>query len=190
MTGAMLTHSDDPIAAAAFTDTGVYGWWFDVMQGHAGRDFHFGSSGFGPGLASWLELSPTFNLARVQAPLLIRNAEGLGGSWDWYAGLRSLAKPVELWSLPTGTHDVYQASQRIRMNQLLVDWFCFWLVGKERTESGAYAGETEELLAEQYARWHMLQALRDAEMKAGRPPLYNWVATAREAPIVNSSAAQ
>jgi dipeptidyl aminopeptidase/acylaminoacyl peptidase len=178
-TASMFTHSNYPIAAAAFTDTGVWGWWYNFISIPSdGPADMFGTSPFGPGLANWLELSPTFNLKRVQTPLLIWSAENLLSTWDWYSGLRGLHKPVELWSMEgNGTHDIYQASMRIRMNQLLVDWFCFWLNGEERAVPGAYTGETAASLSEQYVRWHELRALHEADIKNPRPPLLHWTAT-------------
>jgi len=180
-TAYLFTHSEYPIAAAAFGDTGGDGWWSYLSYGGSQKpDPHFGTQPFSEGIAPWLELSPLFNLARVRTPLLMFEAESPLGTWDWYAGLRSLHKPVEFWSLPTGTHDVYQASQRLRMNQLTVDWFRFWLKDEERRVRGAYQGETAEALADQYVRWRALRAMHESDMKKPRPPLLKWSATPRE----------
>lgn len=177
-TGYLFTHSEYAIAAAAFGDTGGDGLWsYFSWGGSQGTVAHFGTQPFGDGIGPWLELSPSFNLARVRTPLLMFQAESPLGTWDFYAGLRSLNRPVELWSLPTGTHDVYQASQRMRMNQLLVDWFCFWLKAEQRTEVGAYAGETAQSLADQYARWGGFRKQQEGILKQPRPPLLKWTAT-------------
>jgi hypothetical protein len=177
-TASMLTHSDYPIAAAAFGDTAADGFWFYLQGGGSQKkEPHFGSQPFGSGIAPWLELSPTFNLTRVRTPLLMFDAESPSGMWDFYAGLRSLGSPVEFWNLPTGTHDIYQASQRIRMNQLIVDWFRFWLKGEERGDSGAYKGETAQTLAEQYARWREFRKRQEVILRQPRPPLLSWTST-------------
>jgi hypothetical protein len=169
-TAYLFTHSDYPIAAAAFGDTAVYGWWYYMLTGGSQQKVaQFGTSPFGGGIVPWLEQSPTFNLDRVRTPLLMWTAEFVIDPWDLYAGLRSLGKPVELWNLPTGTHDIYQASQRLRMNQLLVDWFRFWL-NEEEDDSPAKAA--------QYARWREFRRQQERLLAQPRPPLLKWTATA------------
>jgi hypothetical protein len=70
--------------------------------------------------------------------------DGVTALWDWYVGLRRLGKPVEYWSFPDITHDVFKIDERMRINQLAVDWFRFWLQGEEDPEPGK---------AGQFARW-------------------------------------
>jgi hypothetical protein len=134
----------------------------------------FGSLPYGKGLANWLDMAPSFSLERVETPLLMWGAGGLDSIWDWYAGLRGINKPVEMWFLPTGTHDLFQASQRLRMNQLLVDWFCFWLKSERRTQL-VFKGETHSDIAKQYKRWDELANMQKANVAKGRPPLYKWI---------------
>jgi hypothetical protein len=67
--------------------------------------------------------------------------------WDWYAGLKRLGKPVEYGYLPDGQHELFQVGQRVHTNQLLVDWFRFWLKGEEDDDPGKFA---------QYERWRRL----------------------------------
>jgi fermentation-respiration switch protein FrsA (DUF1100 family) len=154
--GYMLTHSSYPLLAAAFTDSGDFGWWWYLSVGALPEvESLFGASPFGPGLKAWHEQSPTFNMQRVNTPMLMWEGQGLGvsGLWDWYAGLRRLNKPVEYWVLPDATHDVYQVGQRMHTNQLLVDWFRFWLKGEE---DAALAKE------EQYERWRQFREQQTA----------------------------
>lgn len=177
---AMLTHSNYPIAAAAFTDTSVYGlWYYNLGGGSESQHARFGGPPFGSDLAKWLGLSPTLNLQRVRAPLLMMSAEAVGGIWDWNTGLRQLRKPAETWLFPTGAHDVFQASQTLSLNQMLIDWYRFWLLEEERPTSPAYRGETLEKLEAQYARWQALRRLRDEDALAPRPPLLEWHSTER-----------
>lgn len=98
--------------------------------------------------------------------------------WDWFVGLKSLDKPVELWNFPTATHDVFQASHRLITNQLLIDWFVFWLKGEERSELLQGVNESERSLAQQYARWRFLRKQQEEVLKEPRPPLLKWTATA------------
>lgn len=177
-----FTHSEFPVAAAALVDAGTDGWMHFMANGGAGSQgvVRYGGPPFGAELSGWLELAPTFSLDRVAAPLLMAAlSDGpYVGMWDMYVGLRSQSRPVEFWGFPGGTHDVMQASQRLRINQLLVDWFAFWLLGEERRTAGAFRGENVAMLATQYARWHEQRMLHEANLARGRPPLLQWTPTA------------
>jgi dipeptidyl aminopeptidase/acylaminoacyl peptidase len=144
-TGYMLTQSSYPFAAAAFTSTADIGWlWYIAMGAPRSVDALYGAAPFGEGLKEWAKYVPTFNLDRVSAPVLMLG-EGTGrGMWDWYAGLARWGKPVEYWIQPDGVHDVYKVDQRLHHNQLLVDWFRFWLKDEEDADASK---------AEQYSRW-------------------------------------
>jgi dipeptidyl aminopeptidase/acylaminoacyl peptidase len=141
--GYTLTHSSYSFAAAAFTDTADFGWWWFMLQGARHGNTEYGTLPFGPGLDVWRKESPTFNLDRVHTPMLMW-AGAVEGLWDWYVGLRALGKPVEYWTLPDATHELVQVDQRLMTNQLLVDWFRFWLKDEEDSDPAKKA---------QYARW-------------------------------------
>jgi hypothetical protein len=166
--GFVITHSDYPIRSAVFTDSGDFGWWYYLLDGaDAEVDALFGAAPFGAGLERWLETAPTFSMDRVRTPMLLIEGRflGLAGLWDWYAGLRRLEKPVEYWLVPDGEHDFYQVGQRLKANQLVVDWFSFWLLGSED-----YDPEKRD----QYLRWwSMNEQLRGAS-SVPRPPLLDW----------------
>ena len=176
--GRMLTHSHSPIAAAALTESADLGWlWYTLNGASQISEGMHGGMPYGPSLATWLENAPTFNLDRVRAPLLISNAANAVSDWDWYAGLRRLARPVDLWWSADGTHDVYVVPQRIAYNQLLIDWFCFWLHDEERAVVSSYGGETKETLTARYSRWRELRKLQNDVLKQPRPPLLKWLST-------------
>ena len=69
-------------------------------------------------------------------------------------------KDDNLWFVDNGAHQVYKVGQRMQTNQLLVDWFCFWLKDEERSEPIALNRETAASLGEQYVRWRKLRAER------------------------------
>lgn len=162
--GYFLTHSSYHISANVFTPTGDFGWWWWLMHGTPQFvDAAFGAAPFGSGLGNWLEMSPSFNLNRVEAPVLIWG-NGPMGMWDWYAGLRRLDKPVEMWELPGLEHDAYRVSHRALANNLTVDWFDFWLNRHE---------DPDPAKAPQYARWHRLRELQ-GRAEGQRPPLLQW----------------
>lgn len=180
-TSYLFTHSDYPIAAAAFTSSAAEGWLLFMKDGGSRTTSpRFGTQPFGAGLIPWLEQSPTFNIERVRSPFLILADAGLLGGWDWFVGLQSLGKPVEFWRFPTGAHDVVQASQRLRMSQLLVDWFRYWLQAEQRTEAYVHRDDTPETLAQQYVRWGRLRAQQQEVLRSPRPPLLKWSATPRK----------
>jgi len=147
--GYTLTHSDYSFAAAAFTDTADFGWWYYIATGaDRAQEIGYGAVPLGEGLDDWQKFSPTFNLERVRTPMLMWEVY-VEGVWDWYVGLRRLKKPVEYWYLPDGTHELFQISQRLKTNQLLVDWFQFWLKNEEDSASSK---------ADQYKRWRAMRS--------------------------------
>ncbi len=177
--GYTMTQSDYPFAAGAFTSTADFSWfWYFNAGTSIGQDNLYGAQPFGKGMKPWLEKSAGFNLDRLRTPMLMWG-EDVGLMWDWYAALRKLKKPVEYWNAQDGAHDIFQVPQRLRMNQLLVDWFQFWLTGKERAQVVAWGGESAADLEKQYARWRVLRKQQDAILAQPRPPLLEWTATPR-----------
>jgi dipeptidyl aminopeptidase/acylaminoacyl peptidase len=160
--GFTLTHSEYPFAAAAFTDTADFGWWWYLSIGARNGERIYGGPPFGANFDVWRRNSPSFNLDRVKAPMLMWSRVTPAGLWDWYVGLRRLDKPVEYWVLPDGQHEAFKIGERLRTNQLLVDWFRFWLKGEE---------DADPIKAEQYERWRKLRRQRDqaanTSMRAG-----------------------
>jgi hypothetical protein len=164
-----LSHSDRPFAAAALIDTADFGWFSYLATGaRREQETYYGAAPFGEGLARWLEYSSTFSLDRIRAPLLMWNTRDHTKGWDWFSGLRRLESPVEYWFVPAGTHDVFQASQRAAMVGQLVDWFAFWLLGRE---------DPDPSRAAQYSRWRGLAQQQILMEQRPRRPLLRWIAT-------------
>lgn len=114
-----------------------------------------GAKPFGAGLQQWLKRSPTFNLDRVKAPLLV-NAEGRSNvlfMWEPYAGLRYLEKPVDLIMLNTDEHVLTNPAVRMASQGGSVDWFRFWLQDYH---------DPDPAKVEQYKRWDGLRKLEEA----------------------------
>jgi dipeptidyl aminopeptidase/acylaminoacyl peptidase len=150
--GYFITHSSHPISAAAITDAADFGWWYYIASGTPEEiEAGYGAAPFGAGLDAWREFAPTFNLDRVRTPMLMWSGGDVSGLWDWYAGLKRLNKPVEYWFLPDGAHDVFKVRERLLTNQLLVDWFRYWLKDEE---------DPDPTKSHQYKRWRELRALR------------------------------
>jgi hypothetical protein len=124
-------------------------------------DAQIGAVPFGEGLQLWLKRSPTFNLDKVDTPLMVV-AEGRNGllfMWEPYAGLRYLHKPVDLLLLNTVEHEVSNPAVRMASQGLSVDWFRFWLQGHE---------DPDPAKAEQYKRWRGLRELQAENEKKAR----------------------
>ena len=114
----------------------------------------YGGLPLGKNLGSWVKWAPSFNLDRVQAPLLI-NAIGNGSvmaEWEIYDSLRLQKKPVELTYMPQGQHILQRPLERLASQQGSVDWFRFWL---QRYE------DPEPSKAAQYIRWEALRTLME-----------------------------
>ena len=79
-------------------------------------------------------------------------------SWEWFAGLCRLNKPVDLIYMADADHVLVKPWNRMTSEQGNVDWFCFWLKGEEDQDPGKI---------EQYARWHELRELQE---KNSPPP--------------------
>lgn len=158
-----LTHKPDLFSVASITDGNDLSYWLYLLwtdipwgQQYAER-MNGGAKPFGKqGLLKWAESAPGFNLQRIQAPLLISCLEKgtLVGSWDIYGGLRTLGKPVELVWLrkEDAPHVLVLPRHRYLSQQEAVDWFDFWLNGRE---------DSDPAKAAKYTRWHKLRGLGD-----------------------------
>src|SRR5258706_16349968 len=88
---------------------------------------------------------------------------GLAGSFEVFAGLNRLNKPVELYYYPNEGHEPEHPQARLATLQRNLDWYRFWLQGYERPNP-------ED--PQQYVRWRELRALHDQDaIKTGKAPL-------------------
>jgi dipeptidyl aminopeptidase/acylaminoacyl peptidase len=134
-----LTHDPHLFAAAAITDGNQMSYsqyvFAEDSQAQEVAEAVNGGMPWGQGLTSWAERVPTFNLDKVEAPLLISAFERwqLLAQYEPYAGLRRLGKPVEMLWLPreNATHVLKRPHHRYLSQQSAVDWFDFWLNGHE-----------------------------------------------------------
>lgn len=152
----MLTTGALHLKTASITD-GMMGSYLQYMMSERFTDTEsmIGAKPFGAGLQQWLKLSPTFNLDKVKAPLLV-NAEGRSDvlfMWEPYAGLRYLEKPVDLIMLNTDEHVLTNPAVRMASQSGSVDWFRFWLQDYE---------DPDPAKVEQYKRWRELRKVQEA----------------------------
>jgi len=156
-----LTHSSYPFGAAIVSDGANFGYVNCVLFSVVGErgdlapceKINGGGPPYGDSLSGWGKAAPTFNLDKIEAPVLLQAILAPVGEWEIFAGLKWLKKPVELLNFyPSGEHVLVKPWQRMTSQQTAVDWYCFWLKGEE---------DPDPTKAEQYARWHELRKLQE-----------------------------
>jgi hypothetical protein len=170
-----LTNDPDLFAAASITDGWNQGYWQYLIDDRSTVDLFEQVNGgrpWGAGQANWLARSPGLNLDKVKAPLLVSALEQgtLLSEWEPYAGLHLLGKPVDMLWLRRGnaTHVVFRPWHQQISEQSAVDWFDFWLNGREdptAADPADLANRANPARLEQYARWRELRKL----LPAGAP---------------------
>ncbi|MBL8265450.1 MAG: hypothetical protein JNL55_03685 [Steroidobacter sp.] len=131
-----LTHSQLPFAAALLADPldmGYLSYWLGWNQSGRGRRQEYeavtGCAPVGDCLERWRNSQPTFNIPAIVSPVRLEviGPASLLASWELYAGLRSLAKPVDMNYLPEGAHVLIRPWERLASQQGAVEWFERWL---------------------------------------------------------------
>jgi dipeptidyl aminopeptidase/acylaminoacyl peptidase len=147
-----LTHSSYQFPAAVLTDGMDGGYFNHLVFGPRDDVFVNGSAPLGKGLELWLKNSPEFNVDHVHTALRLQAGgadDGLLGLWAWYSALRELDRPVDMVYLPDAPHRIVKPWEQMVAEQGLVDWFNFWLQGKE---------DPDPTKVEQYRRWRQLRS--------------------------------
>jgi dipeptidyl aminopeptidase/acylaminoacyl peptidase len=105
----------------------------------------------GKAAARWREISSALNAEKVKAPLLVQvaDSEYLYGL-QFYTTLKELEKPVEMIIFADEGHIKNQPKHRSEIYQRNLDWFNFWLQGKEDPASEK---------REQYVRWRSMREI-------------------------------
>jgi dipeptidyl aminopeptidase/acylaminoacyl peptidase len=141
-------------AEAAFNTYGEYLMNIDYMG--KGREemyrAQFGAKPFGEGLKLALANSPGFHTEAVCTPILfqVNDPASLIYVWDAYATLRAQNKPIELFYIRNGDHELVRPKQRLAEQGMNVDWYDYWLNGRK---------DADPAKADQYRRWDALKAM-------------------------------
>jgi dipeptidyl aminopeptidase/acylaminoacyl peptidase len=151
-----LVFSNLKIAAASVSDASELSAYSSVLffglffPGMVESERLIGAPLWGqPSAQLWAERDPSFHLDRLSAPLRIEaNGQPYLG-WDLYARLRRHHRPADFIFYPNGAHSLVRPAERWRSQQGTVDWYDFWLNGKENAEGPD---------SEQYVRWRALRA--------------------------------
>ena len=156
-----LTHSQVPFRAATVTDNVQYSF-VEYYSWHDSQESMYGGPPYGKSLHNWIDYSISFNLDKINTPLLmeVMGYEGkenlsdpppdnLEVKEEVFVGLRDLNKPVEFYYYPNEQHQPDHPVARIASLQRNVDWFRFWLQDYRRPNP-------EE--PDQYARWESMRS--------------------------------
>jgi len=154
-----ITDAPERFAAAVIANTdpgsivGYYGYidYATATYSQKAAGVIAGALPYGDGLQKWLEHAPGFRTDRIRAPVLVSAAdpEHLLSLWGLYAPPRDQGKPVELQYFRSGAHNLTKPLQVLAHQEMLVDWFDFWLNDHE---------DTDPTKIQQYARWRELRS--------------------------------
>lgn len=155
-----ITRAPDRFAAAELANSDpatLTGYDEDVGTPRAAFDAEtfVGAKPYGEGLEMWLERSPSFATDKITAPVLFQptDPQHLLSMYDMYAALLDQGKPVELQYIRGGEHNLRKPLEVLAHQEMIVDWFDFWLNGHEDDSPNK---------AEQYRRWRELRDSRAA----------------------------
>ncbi|MEM7277004.1 MAG: prolyl oligopeptidase family serine peptidase [Pseudomonadota bacterium] len=136
--------------ADPLTMTGYFSYLDSPNEGLAEQLFT-GAPPFAEGLDVWRKKSPGFSTEMIRAPVLVAATDPfhLLSIWDFYAALRYQRKSVELQYIRSGQHNLVKVEHRVAHQEMIVDWFDFWLNDNERIGNEK---------SKQFERWRELRS--------------------------------
>ncbi|MDP9424245.1 MAG: Atxe2 family lasso peptide isopeptidase [Pseudomonadota bacterium] len=97
----------------------------------------------------WKLVSPAFNAARMQVPILFQLPEQEARMIpELYARLHLAGVPAELYAFPDEAHLKLQPRHRLAVYERNLDWFRYWL---------QHHRDPDPMKSEQYRRWDLLR---------------------------------
>ncbi len=109
----------------------------------------FGGPPWGSTLQNYLGFSPFFQIDKITAPILMEFALGSGiGGMEMYVPLRCAGVPAEFVFYQGEEHNFVKPKARIASMKRKVDWFNFWLLGKQDPDPDKKM---------QYERWSQMR---------------------------------
>ncbi|MFC7049506.1 Atxe2 family lasso peptide isopeptidase [Emcibacter nanhaiensis] len=110
------------------------------------KNFLFGGK---PYVGESAAFSLGLNAGKINTPLLVQAADReFQLSMQNYTLLREAGKPVEMYIFPDAYHVKWQPAQRQAVYKRHIDWFKFWLQGKE---------DPDPVKQKQYRRWREMR---------------------------------
>lgn len=106
----------------------------------------------------WRDMSLARNAARIDTPLLMQLADNeFRLALEAFGALHEQNKPVEMYVYPDEFHVKWQPIHRRAVYERNLDWFSFWLQGREDSDAAKIA---------QYRRW---RAMRSGALPSPEP---------------------
>lgn len=137
---------------SSLVDGGGYGNAAYALEGHNGHENDervLGGPPYGKTLKNWLSFSPPLNADKVDGPVLMGfNDHEAAYGLEMRSALSSAGVPVEFWVYPGDGHIFTAPEHRYVSMEMNLDWFNFWLQGKE---------DPSPEKRTQYERWHKLK---------------------------------
>jgi dipeptidyl aminopeptidase/acylaminoacyl peptidase len=171
----ILAHAKTHYRAATAADNVQYSlgeyWLSRANSRWRAYDLLYGGPPYRESLKSWMDFSVSFNLDKFHTPLLMERMGygdtpyredgplSLSESFEVFAGLSHMKKPVELFYYPDEDHQPEHPQARLATLQRNLDWYRFWLQDYERP--GAEGRR-------QYERWRGLRQLQGQDYPADR----------------------
>jgi dipeptidyl aminopeptidase/acylaminoacyl peptidase len=153
-----LSHSKFPFAAAIAADNYDPSYFQSALTNWRKDDEQVnGAPAFGDGLQQWLKRAPGFNAEHIRTPLRMigqsAGVEVIMSKWETYSRLHYLKKPVEMYLMPEAdthpSHRPQSPKQILAIQEGVLDWFSFWLSGRE---------DPNPQKIDQYSRWRTFRA--------------------------------
>lgn len=156
-----LAHSKFHYAAATVSDGSQYTlgdyWLLHSESSVDVSDAMYGGPPYGASLDVWLKYSTSFNLHKITTPLLME-AMGYGVPYDnlnspplalakyfeEFTALNRMGRPVDLYYYPEEDHQPDHPQARLASLTRNLDWYRFWLQGKE---------DDHPINSDQYTKW-------------------------------------
>jgi dipeptidyl aminopeptidase/acylaminoacyl peptidase len=104
--------------------------------------------------AQWRQISPTLNLAKLRAPILMQFPEQEYMHGLDYAIPLMRSDRADVYVFPNEPHNKFQPRHKLAVYVRNLDWFRFWLQGYE---------DPEPAKAAQYARWRSMRSSQPRE---------------------------
>jgi dienelactone hydrolase len=170
-----VTHPQKTIMAAAIVaDSGLRDYaslYVESPEFAWGMERWYAGSFWDPEARKrWLEHGPTFNIDKLEAPVLFSvhtsngGMMGVKGLIEAWGAFQINKKERDLLLIPAGSHQLHRPKQRQASLQATVDWMSFWLQGKEIDP------DKNEARQAQYYYWRQLRKQRDDRWaKNGNP---------------------
>jgi dipeptidyl aminopeptidase/acylaminoacyl peptidase len=143
------------------SEPGSY-WSVGSKQARELQEHIMGGPPYGETLKNYLGYSMSLNADRIRAPVLMEyDAMEALDAMEYYEAMQHYHVPVDFFIYPNDGHVTERPEHRFKSLQRNLDWFEFWLLGKEN-EASSEAG--------QYGRWRQLKVLAEEKDGAAPPP--------------------